>query len=87
MTISFKEIEDSDPQLVLLFPIATEFADLFELQLQRIGMKPAKTREEVAKCRWTMYIGTLFIREFSCVYSFISIANASCTSLFEQAIV
>lgn len=64
MTISFKGIEDSDPELVLLFPIASDLADLFESQLQCIGMKPSKTREEVAKCRWTMYIGTLFIENF-----------------------
>ncbi|MGH9552930.1 MAG: hypothetical protein ACRD3W_26355 [Terriglobales bacterium] len=58
--VSFAQIEETDPQIVKFFSIGSMFYDAFEEQLQAIGMTPASGRENVAKTRWTMYMGSLF---------------------------
>jgi len=62
--ISFKNIEDSDPVLVKVFPIALKLYDLLEEQIQTIGMRGVNGRDNIAKARWTMYIGTLFAENY-----------------------
>ncbi len=62
--LSFAHIEETDPKIVKLFSIASSFYDVFEAQLRTIGMTPASGRENVAKLRWTMYIGSLFGENF-----------------------
>ena len=64
MTESFKNTEDADPKLGKVFPIASKLYDLFESQLQAVGMQPVRERERIATTRWTMYIGTLFAENY-----------------------
>lgn len=59
--LSFAHIEETDPKIVKFFSIGSELYDAFEDQLQAaIGMTPVSGRENIAKARWTMYVGSLF---------------------------
>ena len=37
---------------------------MFEAQLETIGLIPATGRDQIAKARWTMYVGTLFAENY-----------------------
>lgn len=58
--LSFAQIEETDPKIVKFFSIGLKLYDAFEDQLQAIGMTPVSGRENIAKARWTMYVGSLF---------------------------